>query len=65
MIIWGFILCVMGWHVWRSVVSIPHPRLLSVIDAIDVNVILTIILFVGFIISVQWQFLVHHHLNLW
>src|SRR6202050_5774210 len=52
---------------WRNVISVPCPGLLSVIDPVEVSAIPTIILIVGLTLSPRWEFLVEQclHLRRW
>src|ERR1700683_1102906 len=49
---------------WRNVISVPRPRLLSVVDPVEVSVIPTIVLIVGLALSPRREFLVEQHLHL-
>src|ERR1700683_1501715 len=49
---------------WRNVISVPRPGLLSVVDPVEVNAIPTIILIVGLVLSPRQEFLVEQRLHL-
>src|ERR1700683_512586 len=49
---------------WRNVISVPCPGLLSVVDPVEVSAIPTIVLIVGLTLSPRWEFLVEQRLHL-
>src|SRR6202453_4196030 len=49
---------------WRNIISVPHPGLLSVVDPVEVSVIPTIVLIIGLILSPRREFLVEQRLHL-
>src|ERR1700679_2409138 len=52
---------------WRNIISVPRPGLLSVVDPVEVSAIPTIILIVGLVLSPRQEFLVEQclHLRRW
>src|ERR1700679_4259151 len=49
---------------WRNIISVPRPGLLSVVDPVEVSAIPTIVLIVSLALSPRREFLVEQRLHL-